>query len=246
MQGEYSNTETEEQSVLGGIDLGVFKYDVRVFLISLRKRLPFLLLIPLIITAITVGYVYSMPKSWKATCVVFKSTEDLAKEDELSTLRRTLDINVIKDMIRTKRNMRTVIDNLKLQMSLQSLYGATTIDIDEDNDNMIGINASSVSARQAADIANELATVFLKSYEKMRNRNIQKRYDYFNRQKAIVLEKIGKLENIKKAYLARHKISAAALERSRDFNLLSQLENKVALAVYKQHALKIQIKEFTQ
>ncbi len=246
MQDEYNNTETEEQSVLGGIDLGVFKYDVRVFLISLRRRLPFLLLIPLIISAITVGYVYSMPKSWKATCILFKSTPQVVKEDGLSTMRRPLSVDVIKEMIRTKRNMRKVISNLKLSMSLQSLYNSTNITVGDDNKNMININALSVSARQAADIANELSKVFLKTYEKIRNRTVQKRYDYFDHQKIIVLDKIAKLESVKKAYLARYKISAAALEGSENFNRLSELEDKVVLAVQKQHALKIQIGEYTE
>ena len=58
-----NNIEADEQSVLGGVDIGVFKYDVRVFLISLRKRLPFLMLIPLAVSAMTVGYIFSLPKS---------------------------------------------------------------------------------------------------------------------------------------------------------------------------------------
>ncbi len=74
MAEEYKNTETQDQTVLGGIDVDVFKYDVRVFLISLRKRLPFLLLIPLAVGSMTIGYVVSMPKTWMATCTLFKST----------------------------------------------------------------------------------------------------------------------------------------------------------------------------
>jgi capsular polysaccharide biosynthesis protein len=245
MAEEHKNTEAQEQSILGGIDIDIFKYDVRVFLVSLRKRLPFLLLIPLAVGFITAAYVFYMPKSWQATCTLFKSTAEAAKEGELSTLRRPLSVDVIKEMVRTKRNMREVISNLKLSMSLQSLYGATNISVAEDNQNMININATSVSARLAAEIANELGKVFLNTYEKMRNRTIQKRYDYFTRQKIEVMGKITALQNEKKAYLARHKISAAALEGAKDFQLLSELATKEILAKQKQYSLKIQLKEYT-
>ncbi|MCK4981609.1 MAG: hypothetical protein KAS17_01735 [Victivallaceae bacterium] len=246
MAEKYKTTETQEQQVLGGIDVDIFKYDVRVFLISLRKRLPFLLLIPLAVGSMTIGYVLSMPKNWMATCTLFKSTAEEKKAGELSTLRKPLSIEAIKDMIRTKQNMRDVISNLKLSMSMQSLYGATGITIAEKNRNMININASSVSARLAADIANELGSVFLKTYEKMRNRTVQKRYDYFAHQKIGVMNTIKTLQAEKKAYLKKHKISAIALEGAKDFKLLADLTTKVIVAEHKQHSLRIQIKEYAE
>ena len=245
MADEHKNAENEEQSVLGGIDLDIFKYDVRVFLISLRKRLPFLLLIPIVISVVMIVYVKSMPKQWKSTCRLFKSAvKETNKKDELSTLRKSFSVDVVKEMIRTKHNMRSVIENLKLQMSLQGLYGSTSISVAEDNENMININANSVSGRLAADIANELAKVFLKSYEEMRNRAVKKRYDYFSHQKIEVMKHIKVLENVKKAYLKKHNISAIALEGAKDFKLLENLETKVILARNKIHSLKIQIEEY--
>ena len=244
MAEDYKNTETEEQSVLGGIDIDIFKYDVRVFLISLRKRLPFLLLIPFAIGAMTVGYVLSMPKTWKATCILFKSIEKEAKEDDPDEVRRTLPTHVIKEMIRTKKNMREVVKDLKRSISLQSLYGATSISVGEKNKNMININAKSVSGRLAADIANSLAKVFLLSYEKMRNRSVKQRLDYFSHQKEAVMKKIDVLEKEKKEYLKRHNISSIELEGLKDFKLLENLLTKVVLADKKISALKIQIKEY--
>ena len=244
MAEDYKNTETEEQSVLGGIDVDIFKYDVRVFLISLRKRLPFLLLIPLAIGAMTVGYVLSMPKTWKATCTLFKSIEKEAKEDDPDEVRRSLPTHVIREMIRTKKNMREVVKDLKTSMSIQSLYGATSISVGEKNKNMININAKSVSGRLAADIANSLAKVFLHSYERMRNRSVRQRLNYFSHQKEAVMKKIDVLEKEKKAYLKRHNISSIELEGLKDFKLLENLLTKVILADKKISALKIQIKEY--
>jgi capsular polysaccharide biosynthesis protein len=244
MQPEHNNLETEEQSVLGGIDIGIFKYDVSVFLISLRRRMPLLLLIPIIITAATFAYVFSLPQSWKATCVLFKSTVESAKENELSTLRRPISMEAIREMIRTRKNMRDVISNLKLSTSLQGLYGATSVEISEDNKNMINIHAIASSPQESAQVANELAEVFLVNYEKMRNRNIQKRYDYFSHQKLIVINKINKLEDEREAYLDTHNITTSALEMKKDHKLLSELEDKIIKAEQKQHALKIQVHEY--
>lgn len=247
MAEEHKKIEAEEQSVLGGIDIDIFKYDVRVFLISLRRRLPFLMLIPLAIGSMAVGYVMSMPKKWEATCTLFKSVEKkTVKGDDLEDVRRTLPVDVIKEMIRTKYNMRAVIKDLKSSLSLQGLYGSTSISVGEKNRNMINIHATSVSARMAADIANSLAKVFLESYEKMRNRSVQKRYDYFVVQKIQVLKQIDDLEEEKKAYLIKHNTSAIALEGAKDFKLLEDLESKVILAKHEKYALEIQIKEYEE
>ncbi len=244
MADEYKNTEPEEKSILGGIDIDIFKYDVRVFLISLRKRLPFLLLIPVVIGAGLIIYVKSMPKNWQSTCQLFKSEpKETNKKDELSTLRKSFSVDVIKEMVRTKTNMRAVIENLKLEMSLQGLYGSTSISVPEDNENMININATSVSGRLAADIANELAKVFLKSYEEMRNSAVKKRFDYFSHQKIQVLEHINALEEEKKAYLAKYNISAIALEGASDFKLLQELETKAIMTRKKIASLEIEIEE---
>lgn len=140
--------------------------------------------------------------------------------------------------------MRSVIENLKLQMSLQGLYGSTSISVPEDNENMININAVSVSGRLAADIANELAKVFLKSYEEMRNRAVKKRYDYFAHQKIQVIEHVNALEEEKKAYLKKHNISAIALEGAKDYKLLQDLEAKVIMVKKKMASLKIEIEEY--
>ena len=247
MAEEYKNVEAEEKSVLGGIDIDIFKYDVRVFLISLRKRLPFLLLIPVVIGVGLVIYVKSMPKNWEATCQLFKAEiKEGEKNDELTDLRKSFSVDVIKEMIRTKKNMRSVIENLKLQMSLQGLYGSTSISVPEDNENMININAVSVSGRLAADIANELAKVFLKSYEEMRNRAVKKRYDYFAHQKIQVIEHVNALEEEKKAYLKKHNISAIALEGAKDYKLLQDLETKVITVKKKMASLKIEIEEYNK
>ena len=245
MAEEYKNVEAEEKSVLGGIDIDIFKYDVRVFLISLRKRLPFLLLIPVVIGVGLAIYVKSMPKNWQATCQLFKAEiKEGEKKDELTDLRKSFSVDVIKEMIRTKTNMRAVIENLKLQMSLQGLYGSTSISVPEDNENMININAVSVSGRLAADIANELAKVFLKSYEEMRNRAVKKRYDYFAHQKIQVIEHVNALEEEKKAYLKKHNISAIALEGAKDYKSLQDLETKIIVVKNKMASLKIEIEEY--
>ena len=214
-------------------------------MISLRKRLPFLLMIPVVIGVGLAIYVKSMPKNWEATCQLFKAEiKEGEKKDELTDLRKSFSVDVIKEMIRTKKNMRSVIENLKLQMSLQGLYGSTSISVPEDNENMININAVSVSGRLAADIANELAKVFLKSYEEMRNRAVKKRYDYFAHQKIQVIEHVNALEEEKKAYLKKHNISAIALEGSKDYKLLQDLETKVIMVKKKMASLKIEIEEY--
>ncbi|MDD5697231.1 MAG: hypothetical protein PHH77_01325 [Victivallaceae bacterium] len=243
MQDEHKNTETEEQSFLGGLDVGIFKYDVRVFLISLRRRLPFLLLIPVAVIAMTITYIYSMPKLWQATCILFKTAPEPEKENELSTLRQQFSVDVIKEMIRTKDNMRAVITNLKLSESLQSLYGATSVSVDEHNRSMINISAITPDPQDSADIANELGKVFLQAYEKMRNRSVQKKYDYFSRQKILVMNEIKNLEAEKKAYLNKHGISAIALEHSKHFTELSRLEEKITQTEQREYALKIRIRE---
>jgi capsular polysaccharide biosynthesis protein len=240
-------TEEEQQTILGGIDFDIFKYDVRVFLISLYRRLPFLLLIPVSVMGLTVAYVYSQPKQWKSTCILFKSVqEDSERENKLSTLRKPLSAEVIKEMVRSKSNMRAVTKNLKLPMTVESLYGATEVTVEEKNQNMINVTAITDSPRKSADIANELARVFLDNYEKMRNRAVQKRYDYFAHQKIVVLDRLQKLDDEKDAYLAKHNVNEKDLELAKHLKDLSELEDKIIKAESQQNALEIELQEYKE
>ncbi|MFA6716662.1 MAG: hypothetical protein WCS27_14875 [Victivallaceae bacterium] len=242
----YKSSE-EEQTILGGIDFDIFKYDLRVFFISLYRRLPFLMLIPVSVMALTVAYVYSQPKKWKSTCILFKSVqEDRSKDNELSTLRKPLSAEVIKEMVRSKSNMRAVTKNLKLSMTVEGLYGSTEVTVGEKNQNMINITATTDNPRSAADIANELAKVFLDNYEKMMNRAVQKRYDYFAHQKIVVLDRIQKLEDEKEAYLEKHHVNEKDLELAKDLKDLAELDDKMIKTEGRQKALEIQVNEYKE
>jgi len=192
----------------------------------------------------TAGYVMSMPKKWKSTCTLFKSIEKEAKEDDLEDVRNSLPTHVIKEMIRTKLNMRGVIEDLKLSMSVQSLYGATSISVGSKNKNMININATSVSGRLAADISNSLAKVFLKNYEDMRNSSVSKRHEYFSKHKKKVMGDIADLETEKHAYLKKHNVSAFSLEGAKDSKWLEILDTRTINAEAQKRDLLINIKEF--
>ncbi|MCP3967883.1 MAG: hypothetical protein GY750_19595 [Lentisphaerae bacterium] len=75
--------QEETETIIGGLDISLFRYDVRVFLITLKRRLPFLIIVPLLTTALAFCYVmYYKSPSWIARCMLFRNTQMERSEDE--------------------------------------------------------------------------------------------------------------------------------------------------------------------
>ncbi len=245
MEEKY-NYETEE-SILGGIDVNIFKYDIKVLFTTLRRRIIFLILLPLLTGSVAFFYVaYYKQKVWVSRCMLFRDPNPTRIEGQTLSQHDPLDTKVIIEMIRTRHNMREVISRLKLQSSINALYGQTEVQMAEDNESMINIYAVSVNPHEAADIANTLAEVFVNEYIRMQNSSLQTTYDSYIRSRLDIQNKLHELENEQQKYLKSHNVISISTETEGKFNQLNELEIKMLQAKMQETALTIKIRNIKE
>ena len=151
-------------SILGNIDVNIFKQDVRLLLTTVRRRWLLLLSIVLMVFSVAMTYVLLYQKrQWTAQCVLFRHTNIELIQGELPNIYKPLQFDVILEMVRTKKNMREVIRRLHLNCSLETLFRSTAVERDANlrNENVFRIIAQAETGKEAADIANSLAELFL-------------------------------------------------------------------------------------
>jgi capsular polysaccharide biosynthesis protein len=232
-----------EESILGGIDINIFKYDIRVLFITVKRRFFFLLLVPLLTASLAFCYVaFYKKKAWIARCMLFRHTNLERLEGQIPNIYKPIDTKVIIEMIRTRKNMREVIRRLKLKTSVNSLYGKTDVEMEEKNDNIINIFAQSRSPQEAADVANTLAEVFVEEYVKMQNSAVQKTYDYYLRSKNEVEGKLKILSSEQQEYLKKYNVISISTETEGKFKQLNEIELNMLQAKMQETALAIKIK----
>ncbi len=232
----------DNESVLGGIDASLFKYDLQILLLAVWKRFYVLLIIPLITGFLTFSYVtIFQQKTWTARCLMFRHTNIERLQSDMPNLYKPVETKVITEMVRIRKNMREVITRLKLKTTLAALYAQTAVEMQEDNENIISIVASSDTPREAAAIANMLADVFIEDYVENQNTSIHKIYKYYTESKINLSQKIKALEAQQEEYLKRFNVISITTETEGKFKMLNELELNLVKFRMQESALRISI-----
>jgi len=237
-----NNSEVDD-SILGGVDVNIFKYDIKVIFITLRKRIIFLILIPVLTASLALCYVvFYKKKVWVARCMMFRHTNlDQVQGGDMPTIYKPVDTKVIIEMIRSRQNMRNVIQRLKLNTSVDSLYSQTEVQMDDENQNIISILAGSRSPQEAADIANTLAEVFVDEYVKTQNNSVEKIYEMYLRSKELTQQKVSELEKEEQEYLKKSNVISITTETDGKFKQLNELEINLLQAKLLLSSLEIKL-----
>lgn len=232
----------DNESVVGGVDTNLFKYDLQVLLIAVWKKAYVLIIAPLITGALAFGFVaFYQQKTWTARCMLFRHTNIERLQSDMPNLYKPVETKVIIEMIRTRKNMQDVIKNLKLKSSIPGLYGQTSVEMQEENENIINILANANTPREAAAIANALAEVFIADYIENQNASIHKIYKYYTESKINLSQKIKALEAQQDEYLKRFNVISIATETDGKFKMLNELELTLVNSKMQESALRTRI-----
>lgn len=235
-------TKQENEVIIGGVDIDIFKYDLRVLLITLRRRFYLLIIFPILTALLAYGYVaFVKKKTWTARCMMFRHTNLERLQSDMPNVYKPIETKVVMEMIRTRKNMREIIKKLNLKTSIASLYSRTIVEVQEDNQDIINIFASAPTPGEAANIANTLAEVFIDEYVQTQNGSIQKIYEYFSDSKVSIQEKIKSLEDQKEEYLKKYKVISITSETEGKFKQLNELELQSIQAKMTESSLKIKL-----
>jgi uncharacterized protein involved in exopolysaccharide biosynthesis len=223
------------------------KLDLRIYLARfLKKRNLFMLiLLPVIFFTIAAVTAKTLIKdSWTAQCILFRHTKGANVQKDMSPIYKPIDIDTLIETIRTRKNIINVIKQLNLDMGINTFYSITKISKHKNN-SIITISAEYKNSRTAADIANTLANVFLKSYIDLQNASSRGIHNYFQTSSSKIRSKIDDYERQLQDYLKTHKVISIEGETTAKFEQLNEMELKLLESKMLKTTLKIRLSDIT-
>ncbi len=223
------------------------KIDLRIFLARFLKKRNLLLLILLPVIFFIVAAVTAktfIKDSWTAQCILFRHTKGVNVQKDMSPIYKPIDIDTLIETIRTRKNIISVIKQLNLDMGINTFYAITKV-TKHKNNSIITISAMYKNSQTAADIANTLAEVFLKSYIDLQNASSRGIHSYFQTSSTKIRSKIDDLERQLQEYLNTHKVISIEGETTAKFEQLNELELKLLESKMLKTTLQIRFADIT-
>jgi polysaccharide biosynthesis transport protein len=232
--------DEDKDTFVGGVDLDLFKVDLKVLFITFKRRLVFLLIIPILtFLACTLYLRYGVPKVWPAKCILFRQTNIEKLSEDLPNLYKPLNMTAVMEMIRSRQNVKEVINQLGLSMSINQFYRQTEVIKERDNNNMINLVAYDSDKKKAVKIANTLAEVFLKNYLAMQNKTGNDIYGKYRTQYTESMADIEQLEKKLTKLMKERDVINVESETNSRFKQLSYYELELSRARMKLQALNV-------
>jgi capsular polysaccharide biosynthesis protein len=206
--------------------IGIFiKFDIVVFIASLlRKRNILLLIIPILLFsgAAYLGKKYSKT-TWTTYCVLIRHKIDQALQKELPSLFVPVNLSTISKSVTSKNNLEKVIEKLNLKMKPEDLSGNIEVDQPKKTDTLI-IEVTASSSQLSAEIANELAEVFIVSYSEQVVKSSEQVLGSYKKNRDTLVGKVVKLEAGLKDLLKSNNVVYIEDEASKRFELLNEMK----------------------
>jgi len=226
-------------------DLGIdfIKIDYRIFLITLRKEIWYILAIALaFFIAAAISAKLAIKTKWSAQCTLLRNNSQAFEQKDLPQLYKPLDLNTMVETIRTRQNIEAVIRKLQLPVSVEALYGQTAIQKDK-NTSIIRIIATAGDPKTAADIANTLTEVFIRQYVDILSSSAKRVFDYYQVNRNEIGRRIQTEEKRLADFKSKHRIISMESQTAVRFEQLKTAEVKMLENSMLEEALKIKIED---
>lgn len=200
------------------------KFDKRVLILSIRKHL--LMIIISAMVATIGGFIFAklfITDTWKVQSVMIRHKKNLDTKTNVPYLYTEMDYNTILQSVKTRRNLQSVINTLELYTTPDKLYGAINVSRGS-RSNLINIKVEYKNRKNAVDIANTLADVYIQSYIDILNSSTDKIFRYYLKQDQIYQNKINDHEDRLYEFRSKNKILSLEKEIQNKYENLKILE----------------------
>lgn len=228
------------------VEESALKIDLRVLLISLRRKIWLLVVIPafFLVTG-AVAAKLLIRNSWTARSMLFRQNKNAVVERDMPHLYEALDINTIVETIRTRTNVRLVQERLDVSLSEDEIYEMTKVEKHNKN-NIINLFATHGDPETAVEVVNTLAEVFMEQYVKMRNSAAEKiQQTYVDSQKELEAS-VARKEAELRTFLEQAGVISLADEQGIKFEQLKESEIQLMDAKIKETQLIIKIEKLSE
>ncbi len=222
------------------------KFDKRVLLLSIKRKIIFILVVAFIATVVAglYGKITIKPK-WKSQCKLIRHSKNVSSKSDVPYLYQQLDFNTVLQSFKMRKNMEEVIDSLKLNTTPAKLSGSISVK-KEGRSNLIKISATHKDRQTSAKIANKTAEIFMKNYIEILNSAVLKIYDYYLSQKGIYSNNLDEIKQQSEEFREKHKILSIEKETQNKYDNLKQMELELMSTEMNVTALGTKISDITE
>ncbi len=169
---------------------GGVPFDTRIFIITLKKRLPLIFLTGVgffLIAALAAKHF--IEDKWEARAIIVRHQKNITEQAEASYLYQQFSSKTVLETIKLRKNLETVISGLNLEMSPSALASAIGIRKGRKS-NIIHLIVRTGDREKAHLIANKMADVFIDSFVPIQDNSVRKILHFYRQQKKVILAKM--------------------------------------------------------
>ncbi|MEA2011510.1 MAG: hypothetical protein U9O87_00260 [Verrucomicrobiota bacterium] len=223
-------------------ELDLLKFDKKIFIFSLLKRIPIVLIsgIFFFVIAAFLAKKFSTQK-WKGVTILYKTSRNSRLKSTLPFLYRNTNIKNIIKTIKTKENLLKVIKKLKLDMTVGDLSEEIELEFDKKTDNITLLIVT--ENKKPYKIVNSLAEVFINSYLDTRKDSAQQIWDDYIKNRTKITQEIKILKEETRNFLLKNNVSSINTEIEVKYKQLNELELQLLFKKMKLTALNSKIED---
>ena len=216
--GKPSNSEENP-----AMDMDFLKFDKRVFVITLIRRIPIAILMAILFGVLTaVALKYVAKSEWKAACALYRRPRNNTVKSEMPLLFGRTKLKTIVRTIKKHENLSKLKTKLGLDYSERDI--SRMIDVSSDRNGIITIVVTAPKQDLPDKIANTLCEVFLDSYISEQNAEARNIYTHYLEDTSKLSEKIRLLKKKAEQFLEKNNVMSIDSEINLKFQQLNDLE----------------------
>lgn len=215
-----ANANAEDSPAM---DIDFLKFDKRVFVITLMRRIPIAIIMSIILGGLAiVATHYAIKNEWKGASTLYRRPRNDTVKSEMPLLFGRTKLKTVVRTIKQHENLK----NLKTKLGLDYSEGdlSKMIDVTSDRNGIITIIVTAPKQNLPDKIANTLCEVFLENYVKEQNREAENIYMHYTASTSKLSTKIRLLEKKAERFLEKNNIISIDSETSLKFQQLNDLE----------------------
>ena len=179
---------------------------------------------------------------YKATVKLIRYDKKISVPRDVPYKFQNFNYDTTLQTIRTKKNLKEVIQELNLDITVEKLYSAFEIKREKNSD-IIEIRYTSTNIKKAVKGANVLSKIFLKNFHEVQNAATKEIYNYYGKEKNKIQKVIDLYLLKKEKFIKKNKVLSLEIQKEYKYKQLNEIDLDLIEAKVNQKEFISKVKE---
>ena len=160
---------------------------------------------------------------YKATAKLIRYDKKISMPRDVPYKFQNFNYDTALQTIRTRKNLKEVIQRLNLDTTIEKLYSAFEIKRGRNSD-IIEIRYTNHDVNFAVKGANILSGIFLKNFHQVQNAATKEIYKYYEDQRVLIQKDINTALQKKDTFIKKHQVLSIQIQKDYKYKQLNEIE----------------------